>query len=108
MNTTLLRFATIMLGVSLLSWMVAAAAGADDAVSFNRDIRSILSNNCFQCHGPDPKVRKADLRLDTEAGAFADLGGHAAIVRGKPEESVLIRRITAAPSDKPMPPKKTG
>src|SRR5437016_8305263 len=84
------------------------AANPAAPVDFNRDIRPILSNNCFQCHGPDPKVRKADLRLDTEAGAFADLDGHAAIVRGQPEASELIRRITGAPSEKPMPPKKSG
>src|SRR5262249_43191430 len=52
--------------------------------------------------------RKADLRLDTEEGAFALLGDHAAIIRGKPAESELIRRITATSTGQPMPPRKTG
>lgn len=76
-------------------------------IDFNRDIRPILSNNCFQCHGPDEKERKGSLRLDTQEGALADLGGHAALVRGKPEESELLRRVTAS-AGKVMPPRKTG
>jgi mono/diheme cytochrome c family protein len=83
------------------------AARAGD-VDFNRDIRPILSRNCFDCHGPDSKQRKADLRLDTRAGAFADLGGHLAFVPGKPNESEALRRMTAADPDERMPPSKTG
>jgi hypothetical protein len=93
----------------LLSGFLIPKVRADDAVSFNRDIRPILSNNCYQCHGPDEKERKADLRLDTEDGMFADLGGHAAIVRGKPDESALVRRVRGTePGKASMPPKKSG
>ena len=67
-------------------------------VEFNRDIRPILSDKCYTCHGPDKANRKTKLRFDTEAGAKQDLGGHFAIVPGDPAKSELIRRITA---DKP-------
>src|SRR5437016_12651408 len=87
---------------------LAGRATAQETVNFHRDIRPILSNNCFQCHGPDEKQRKADLRLDTEDGAFGSLGDHAAIMRGKPEESAIIERITGKEAGKLMPPKKTG
>src|SRR5262245_32405536 len=78
-------------------------------VDFARDVRPILSENCFACHGPDAKARKAKLRLDTKAGAFTELrsGGHA-LVPGKPAESALIERITTADHDELMPPPKSG
>jgi len=74
------------------------------AVDFNRDVRPILSNKCFACHGPDEHERKADLRLDTREGAFADLGGYFALVPGKPEESEAFWRITAEDESELMPP----
>src|SRR5262245_12417674 len=78
-------------------------------VDFNRDIRPILSENCFACHGPDEKQRKAKLRLDTKAGAFHDLrDGGKAIVPGNVEESELIERITMVDALKRMPPVKSG
>jgi hypothetical protein len=77
-------------------------------VEFNRDIRPILSNNCFACHGPDKNQRKADLRLDLEKEAFADLGGYRAIVPGKPGDSELYLKITAEEVADRMPPKKFG
>lgn len=89
-----------------------AAAGAapapDRQVRFNRDIRPILADNCFQCHGPDQNQRKAGLRLDREQGAVADLGGRRAIVPGQPEASELIRRVTATDPEERMPPASTG
>ncbi|HUY93023.1 MAG TPA: DUF1553 domain-containing protein [Pirellulales bacterium] len=84
--------------------LCAAAETAGAQISFNRDIRPILSDHCFQCHGPDSAQRKADLRLDAEAGAEADLGGHRAIVPGDVEASELVRRITAADPEERMPP----
>jgi mono/diheme cytochrome c family protein len=104
------------LPVALALWIAASAtAAAGDAptrpVDFNREIRPILSNTCFLCHGPDAKNRKGvakPLRLDTEAGALADLGGYAAIVRGKPEESEVVERISAEDSTQVMPPPAHG
>ncbi|GAA3556951.1 PSD1 and planctomycete cytochrome C domain-containing protein [Snuella lapsa] len=74
-------------------------------VDFNFDVRPILVQNCYLCHGPDPSSRKADLRLDTYEGATAALkeGGHA-IVPGKPKKSELMYRITHEDDDKIMPP----
>src|SRR5262245_39304751 len=73
-------------------------------VDFNRDIRPILANNCFKCHGPDEKERKADLRLDVEKAAVGKSGDDAPIIRGRPEESELIRRITTTEPSQLMPP----
>jgi mono/diheme cytochrome c family protein len=86
---------------------LAAPAVPAGTVEYNRDIRPILSENCFACHGPDKPKRKADLRLDNEEGAFADLGGRFALVAGKPADSELYRRITAADRHH-MPPASTG
>ena len=77
-------------------------------IDFNRDIRPILSAACYSCHGPDEESREADLRLDTHEGALADLGDHAAIVPGNPEESELMLRILSEDPDELMPPAETG
>ncbi len=77
---------------------------ADERVDFGRDILPILSENCFQCHGPDEKQRSANLRLDTAEGARQDRGGYAALVVGKPDASELIRRIETRDADVMMPP----
>ncbi len=97
--------------LTILTLLSFAESWAEERISFNRDIRSILSNNCFQCHGPDKKQRQGGtdgLRLDTAEGALADLGGYAAIVRGKPNESSLIHRVTTSDADERMPPVETG
>lgn len=90
------------------SLLVVAPVLAADKLDFARDIRPILSDACFKCHGPDPTTREADLRLDTEEGARADLGGHFAVVPGHPESSELLRRILSNDPDEVMPPPSTG
>ena len=76
---------------------------------FNRDIRPILSDKCFQCHGPDAHQRKGKLRLDSLAAATAPASsGNPAIVPGKVDESELYDRITSDEADLRMPPAKTG
>src|SRR5947199_9314046 len=77
-------------------------------VEFNRDVRPILSEACFQCHGPDRARRKAGLRLDTREGAFAELENGPVIVPGKPDGSPLVDRITSADDGERMPPKGSG
>ena len=70
----------------------------ESLISYNRDIRPILSDKCFSCHGPDVSKIKAGLRLDLPASAFAELEknkGHFAIVPGNPEKSELIKRISS-------------
>src|SRR4051794_24044562 len=95
---------------AMASLLAATNATAGDTparpIDFNREVRPILSNHCFACHGPDAKKRKGvsrPFRLDTEQGAFADLGGYAAVVPGKPDESEMIRRITSDDSLEVMP-----
>ena len=78
-------------------------------VNFARDVSSILSDNCFACHGPDDKHRKAGLRLDTKAGVLAKLkSDNAAVIPGKADESELIFRIETDDAEAKMPPKKSG
>jgi hypothetical protein len=77
----------------------AVSTAAAAPVDFNRDIRPVLSDRCFACHGPDAATRKAGLRLDEEAGAKAEV-----IVPGQPDASTLIERISATDADNLMPP----
>lgn len=98
--------------VVLLSVLIGAASASlatDARVDFNRDIRPILSNACWKCHGPDANERQAGLRLDQRDGALAKLeSGKAAIVVGKPGASELIRRIKSEDPDERMPPSGQG
>jgi len=82
----------------------AIAATARGAVDFNRDVRPILSDKCFHCHGPDEGTRKGKLRLDTREGALRLREGSAAIVPGKAAESELLQRIVSPHEDEVMPP----
>jgi hypothetical protein len=80
-----------------------------ERIDFSRDIHPILADKCFACHGPDAVNNKSPLRFDSEAHATADLGdGRRAIVRGHPEQSELVRRITAADTAIRMPPVYSG
>ena len=82
---------------------------ADDRVDFNHDVRPILSNKCFACHGPDEGTLEAGLRLDKPAVATAPLpSGAVAIVPGKPGESELLARISAEDDSLRMPPAEFG
>jgi len=77
---------------------------APKPVDFDREIRPILSDNCFACHGPDEGQRQVSLRLDTKEGAFADRGGYQVIVPGKSSESRLFQRVSAKDEALRMPP----
>ncbi len=85
-----------------------AQAAAAGQIVFNRDIRPILSENCFHCHGPDPGSRKAGLRLDTREGVFAVTKKDGPVVTpGQPDKSVLWRRVMTSDKDDLMPPPET-
>ena len=78
-------------------------------LDFNQDVQPILAANCFSCHGPDPEMRKAGLRLDLEESAFRKRPGHPdAIVPGHPEQSELINRIESKDSHHLMPQSSQG
>lgn len=100
-----LRTSILAVGVAfalLISPTISVATQpAKSKIEFNRDIRPILSDKCFQCHGPDATHRKGKLRLDTDEGARV-------LVRGKPLESDLFDRITTDQPDRIMPPRKSG
>ncbi len=82
-------------------------AEVPSAIDFNRDMRPILSENCFTCHGPDTAKRKAGLRLDEKESAFGKAeSGERAIVPGDPEKSEVLRRIASSDKDEQMPPPK--
>jgi hypothetical protein len=102
-----------MLAVALAALGTGRAEPADAAVpatiQFNRDVRPIMANTCFKCHGPDPKANKADLRLDLSENARLarkDKAGRTVtpIVPGKPSESEVWRRISSADTGQVMPP----
>ena len=88
--------------------MLPQVATAAEPVSFNRDIRPILSDNCFKCHGPDENARKAKLRLDTKEGAFELRDGKAAVVARDLGKSEVYARIVTEDPDDLMPPPKSN
>ena len=91
-----MRFVPLIITILIF---INAGSAADDRVRFNRDIRPILSENCYFCHGPDDNARQSDLRFDTEQGAK-----EYAIVEGDSEASELFARISSEDADMVMPP----
>lgn len=102
-------FSIVMIGV--VCWFscrngAGNTSGLPDKISYNFHVRPILSDKCFTCHGPDQNKLKAGLRLDIEDSAFAPLKetkGAFALVKGKPEESELYKRITSTDPEYQMP-----
>src|SRR5512140_2585649 len=94
---------------SLGAWLCAAVTLSAQEIEFNRDIRPLLSDRCFTCHGPDAAKRVSKLRFDTEAGARVALAqGRHAIVPGNPEASEMLRRVSATDPARRMPPAYSG
>ena len=90
-------------------WLAASGQAAEKAPDFNRDIRPILSRNCFACHGPDEHDRRGGLRLDDREAAISELdSGARAIVPGRPDESELVARIHETDPDTTMPPPESN
>ena len=97
-------FARLSFSVSLFVLAASSLARAADApLEYNRDIRPILTDTCFACHGPDSAARKGDYRLDRREDAI----GKKIIVPGKPDESEALRRILSNDPDEVMPPPAT-
>ena len=94
--------------IALCPFAAALALAAGPQVDFNREIRPILSDNCFACHGPDEKKRQVGLRLDEKDGAFADRGGYRVIVPGDAASSKLYLKITGQDKGPRMPPPGAG
>ena len=98
-----------MLGLRLVVPLLAVVAASAQEVRFNRDVRPILSDKCFVCHGPDAQNRKTPLRLDTAEGAAVKLIGEGrAIVAGDPTGSVIIQRVKSDDPIRRMPPAYEG
>ena len=83
------------------------AALAEEPIDFNRDIRPIISDRCYKCHGPDAKNQKSDFRLDTRKNAVADLGGYSGITPGNLDQSDLHHLIRSDDKSELMPPPKS-
>src|SRR4051812_28588911 len=95
----------------MVCWLVTATCvvAAEKKLEFNRDIRPILSNNCYLCHGPDAKQRQAGLRLDRREEAIKALeSGQTSIVPGDSAKSHLLARINSSNPDEVMPPPASG
>lgn len=99
----------VLSGWVVVQWVVALAAAAPDGVRFNRDIRPLLADNCFSCHGSDAGHRKGKLRLDTVEGATqTNAAGRVALKPGQIAASEVWQRINSADPEQVMPPPDTG
>ncbi|MDB5319947.1 MAG: Planctomycete cytochrome [Phycisphaerales bacterium] len=98
------RFSIAITSLLLAISCAPISRAAATPVDFSRDIQPILSDNCYACHGPDAKARKAKLRLDTKEGAFRIKEDVAVVLPGNPAKSELVRRITTKDQDDLMPP----
>lgn len=106
-----MRFGTVPFAAIVLALLLPGGPTihAAEPVDFQRDIRPILSDICFKCHGPDETARKGKLRLDAREHAVkAGRSGALAVIPGKPEASELVKRITSTDADEVMPPPDTG
>src|SRR5579862_1634882 len=97
------QFILFMMATFASTVVCYAGATVGDRLQYNRDIRPILLENCFACHGPDSAARKANLRLDRRDAAIQA----GAIRPGKPDQSEAIRRILSTDADEAMPPRST-
>src|SRR5579871_1098825 len=97
------HFRSVLVFACLLG-MARAEEMLPPTIQFNRDIRPILSDTCYKCHGPDKAKRKANLRFDFESSAKAKYDDHFVIVPGQPAQSELMRRIATDDPEKHMPP----
>src|SRR5205823_3120299 len=113
------RFFASSSGFALHRWIPALMLGgfvsfphllAAEKLQFNRDIRPILSDRCFKCHGPDKAARKSGLRLDLADEAYAERkkSRKHPIVPGKPDESLVCQKIFATDKDEMMPPPESN
>ena len=104
----LLNYAWTAIIFALCMFTQSYAADAGMEIDFRRDVRPILSDKCFQCHGPNSESREADLRLDDEHSAKEDRGGYQVVTPGIPAASALVSRITTKDADERMPPVDSG
>ncbi len=98
------RRPVVPLGLVAISLSLGVAGGVAAPIDFQRQVRPVLSDACFQCHGPDPATRMMDLRLDIREGAFGERSTGVPIVPGDPEKSLIYQRITHEDTVRRMPP----
>ena len=101
------RRSSIFFLAAIAGFLAAPSAQTEESVDFSREVRPLLSDRCFHCHGPDQKKRKSGLRLDTREGAMAPLdeeGKFFTLTPGKPDKSELFYRVTTTDEEDMMPP----